>query len=132
MTLGQTLLTLPPDLRGVEVRGHPGLGRSGGGLQLLEQPDLVDPLGVTDVADQTRQLVTHLPQLRSRQGGTASCRCAIPTVDFEHVFDANGGLRQNSEPSEGLDRARHVCHIRPVRPALPRASVTAPTMLERR
>jgi hypothetical protein len=63
--------TLP--LAGVEGHGDPGLGCGGGGLDLLEQPDLVDPFGVAEVGTlETRQL---------DEGGRE-----IHAV--EHVFDS--------------------------------------------
>jgi hypothetical protein len=45
-----------PD-RGVQVDGDPGLRRGGGGFQLFEGADLVDPLGVRHIAPERDQAV---------------------------------------------------------------------------
>jgi hypothetical protein len=43
--------------RGVEVDGDPGLGGRGGGFQLFEGPELVDPLGIGDIPFEPGELV---------------------------------------------------------------------------
>jgi hypothetical protein len=43
--------------RGSEVDGDPGLGGCGGGFQLFEGAELVDPLGVGDIPFEPGELV---------------------------------------------------------------------------
>ena len=96
MTLGQTLVTLSPDLRVVEVRSHPSLCCRGGGLELLEQPDLVDALGVADVTDQAGQGVTNPPHVVGARVAACCRRHSSRTLLLEHVFDLRRRLRQNA------------------------------------
>jgi hypothetical protein len=108
--------------RGVEVDGDPGLGGRGGGFQLFQGPELVDPFGVGDIPFEPGELVdpagdnngiycrARLGIRRLGCGSWESWRGVRHSSLVEEMFDAqvcSGDLGvHNCERGLGVKRVR--------------------------